>query len=113
VGGLIRDIMSTSSRRTRGAPVRYLREVLRRYERQVLPVFKRHGGAFDRIWTTPADVAEPTTDPEAPDEIHLARRAAGSGDAGAGRAARHHRAPGGPGARRGRAAGALLRRPGL
>jgi hypothetical protein len=93
--------MSTSSRRTRGAPVWYLREVLRRYERQVLPVFKRHGGAFDRIWTTPADVAEPTTDPEAPDEIHLARRAAGSGDAGAGRAARHHRAPGGPGARRG------------
>ena len=63
--------MSTSSRRTRGAPVRYLREVLRRYERQVLPVFKRHGGAFDRIWTTPADVAEPTTDPEAPDEILL------------------------------------------
>lgn len=65
--------MSTSSRRTRGAPVRYLREVLRRYERQVLPVFKRHGGAFERIWTTPADVAEPTTDPEAPDEIHLLR----------------------------------------
>lgn len=61
--------MSTSSGRTRGAPVRYLREVLRRYERQVLPVFKRHGGAFERIWTTPADVAEPTTDPEAPDEI--------------------------------------------
>ena len=47
--------------------------MLRRYERQVLPVFKRHGGAFERIWTTPADVAEPSTDPEAPVEIHLLR----------------------------------------
>ena len=72
--------MSTSPARTRGT-VRYLaliylapgqREALRRYERQVLPVFKRHGGAFERIWS-PADVAGAAADPEAPDEIHLLR----------------------------------------
>jgi hypothetical protein len=76
--------MSSSSGRTRGA-VRYLaliylapgqREALRHYERRVLPVFKRHGGAFERIWS-PADaaaqLADAKTDPEAPDEIHLLR----------------------------------------
>jgi hypothetical protein len=67
------------------------REGLRRYERSVLPVFKRHGGAFERIWTPVGPDAAP--DAEAPDEIHLLRfrsrgrargRAAGSGNAGAG-----------------------------
>ena len=47
--------MSTSRR---AAAVRYLaliylepgqREGLQRYEQQVLPVFQRHGGAFERI----------------------------------------------------------------
>lgn len=80
--------MSTSSARGRGA-VRYLaliylkpgqREALRRYERRVLPVFKRHGGAFERIWTpagppagAPVDPTAAKPDPEAPDEIHLLR----------------------------------------
>jgi hypothetical protein len=72
--------MSTLRGRSRGA-VRYLaliyvapgqREALRRYERQVLPVFKRHGGAFERIWS-PTAVESATADPEAPDEIHLLR----------------------------------------
>lgn len=73
--------MSTSSARGRGA-VRYLaliylkpgqREALRRYERRVLPVFKRHGGAFERIWTpagppagAPVDPTAAKPDPEAP-----------------------------------------------
>ena len=76
--------MSSSAGRTRGA-VRYLaliylapgqREALRRYERQVLPVFKRHGGAFERIWSpadAPAHASDAKRDPEAPDEIHLLR----------------------------------------
>lgn len=60
-------------------PVRYLaliylrpgqQERLRQYEKQVLPVFRRHGGAFERIWR-PA--ATGTPEPEAPDEIHLLR----------------------------------------
>ena len=60
------------------ATVRYLaliylepgqREALRGYERRVLPVFQRHGGAFERIWSpVGADRA-----PDAPDEIHLLR----------------------------------------
>jgi hypothetical protein len=71
--------MSSSSRSARRT-VRYLaliyvvpgqREALRRYERHVLPVFKRHGGAFERIWTPVVPDAAP--DPEAPDEIHLLR----------------------------------------
>ena len=63
-------------------PVRYLaliylqpgqRDRLRHYEHQVLPVFRRHGGAFERIWSpAPADGAG-SPDPEAPDEIHLLR----------------------------------------
>ena len=60
------------------ATVRYLallylepgqRDALRGYERRVLPVFQRHGGAFERIWSpVGADQA-----PDAPDEIHLLR----------------------------------------
>ena len=60
------------------ATVRYLaliylepgqREALRGYERRVLPVFQRHGGAFERIWSpVGADRA-----PDTPDEIHLLR----------------------------------------
>lgn len=66
--------MSSSGSR----PARYLaliylkpgqRERLRHYESQVLPVFRRHGGAFERIWS-PVPAAP---DPEAPDEIHLLR----------------------------------------
>ncbi len=70
--------MSSSGSR----PVRYLaliylkpgqRERLRHYESQVLPVFRRHGGAFERIWSpVPAD-GPGAPDPEAPDEIHLLR----------------------------------------
>ncbi len=68
--------MSSSPRAT----VRYLaliylepgqRDALRRYERRVLPVFQRHGGAFERIWSP---VAEPRPDQEdTPDEVHLLR----------------------------------------
>ncbi|MGH7372582.1 MAG: hypothetical protein ACREJY_00005, partial [Candidatus Rokuibacteriota bacterium] len=37
------------------------------------PVFRRHGGAFERIWSpAPADGSS-APDPEAPDEIHLLR----------------------------------------
>jgi hypothetical protein len=74
--------MSTSRRAASRAVVRYLaliylepgqREALRGYERRVLPVFQRHGGAFERIWSpAPADPGAPP-DPEAPDEIHLLR----------------------------------------
>ncbi len=73
--------MSISSRKTRGA-VRYLaliylapgqREALRQYERRVLPVFKRHGGAFERIWIPAAAPTDPLADPDAPDEVHLLR----------------------------------------
>ncbi len=70
--------MSSSGRR----PVRYLallylkpgqRDRLRDYESRALPVFRRHGGAFERIWSpAPAD-SEGAPDPEAPDEIHLLR----------------------------------------
>jgi uncharacterized protein (DUF1330 family) len=74
--------MSTSRR----AAVRYLaliylkpglepgqHEGLRRYERQVLPVFQRHGGAFERIWRPEPTVPDAPRDPDAPDEIHLLR----------------------------------------
>ncbi len=69
--------MSSSSRAT----VRYLalvyiepgrREALRGYERRVLPVFQRHGGAFERIWS-PVAQPEPSPDADTPDEIHLLR----------------------------------------
>src|SRR5258707_13715106 len=74
--------MSTSRRAGPRAAVRYLaliylepgqREALRRYERRVLPVVQRHGGAFERIWSpAPAEPGAPH-DPETPDEIHLLR----------------------------------------
>ena len=49
------------------------REALRGYERRVLPVFQRHGGAFERIWSpASADPGVPR-DPATPDEIHLLR----------------------------------------
>lgn len=74
--------MSTSRPAAPRAAVRYLalvylqpgqREALRGYERRVLPVFQRHGGAFERIWrTAPVDPGAPT-DPDVPDEIHLLR----------------------------------------
>jgi hypothetical protein len=74
--------MSTSRPAAPRAAVRYLaliylepgqREALRGYERRVLPVFQRHGGAFERIWSpVPADPGAPR-DPETPDEIHLLR----------------------------------------
>jgi uncharacterized protein (DUF1330 family) len=74
--------MSTSRRAGPRAAVRYLaliylepgqREALRGYERRVLPVVQRHGGAFERIWSpAPAEPGAPR-DPETPDEIHLLR----------------------------------------
>jgi len=74
--------MSTSPRAAPAAAVRYLaliylepgqREALRGYERRVLPVVQRHGGAFERIWSpAPAEPGAPH-DPETPDEIHLLR----------------------------------------
>jgi hypothetical protein len=73
--------MSTSRRAAPRAAVRYLaliylepgqREALRWYERRVLPVFHRHGGAFERIWS-PAPDPDAPRDPETPDEIHLLR----------------------------------------
>ena len=63
-------------------PVRYLaliylkpgqRDRLRQYENRVLPVFRRHGGAFERIWSPAPPDSEGAPDPEAPDEIHLLR----------------------------------------
>lgn len=69
-----------SSSQTR--PARYLaliylnpgqRERLRQYERQALPVFRRHGGAFERIWSPGPAEGSGTPDPEAPDEAHLLR----------------------------------------
>ncbi|HEY7041574.1 MAG TPA: DUF1330 domain-containing protein [Methylomirabilota bacterium] len=47
------------------------RDSLRRYEQRALPVFRRHGGAFERIWRPlPSGAAG---DSEAPDEIHVLR----------------------------------------
>jgi len=65
-----------------GPAVRYLalvylkpgqRDQLREYERQALPVFERHGGAFERIWHPTGGEGTVTPDPETPDEIHLLR----------------------------------------
>ncbi len=64
-----------------GPAVRYLalvylkpgqQERLRQYERHALPVFQRHGGAFERIWRPVAEAAS-AADPDTPDEIHLLR----------------------------------------
>jgi uncharacterized protein (DUF1330 family) len=70
--------MSSSGSR----PVRYLaliylkpgqQDRLRQYENRVLPVFRRHGGAFERIWSPVPAEGSGAPDPEAPDEIHLLR----------------------------------------
>jgi uncharacterized protein (DUF1330 family) len=47
-------------------------EALRRYENLALPVFRRHGGRFERI-LSPAPAPGGGPDPDAPDEIHLLR----------------------------------------
>lgn len=47
-------------------------EALRRYENLALPVFRRHGGRFERI-LSPWRGAGEQPDPDAPDEIHLLR----------------------------------------
>ena len=77
---------SSPSRPVRDLALIYLnpgqRDRLRSYERQALPVFRRHGGAFERIWRPgPADGPAPS-DSEAPDEIHLLRFATADGLAG-------------------------------
>src|SRR5262245_61407718 len=48
-------------------------ERLRQYERRALPVFERHGGAFERIWRPAGAAGSIPADPEAPDEIHVLR----------------------------------------
>ena len=67
---------------SRSRPARYLaliylnpgqRDRLRHYERQTLPVFRRHGGAFERIWSPGPVDGTGASEPEAPDEIHLLR----------------------------------------
>jgi hypothetical protein len=47
-------------------------DALRRYESLALPLFRRHGGRFERI-LSPSPVAGGRPDPDAPDEIHLLR----------------------------------------
>lgn len=48
------------------------REALRRYEGLALPVFRRHGGTFERI-LSPLPAPGGAPDPDAPDEVHLLR----------------------------------------
>jgi uncharacterized protein (DUF1330 family) len=45
---------------------------LRRYENLARPVFRRHGGRFERI-LSPVRAAGGPLDPDEPDEIHLLR----------------------------------------
>ena len=45
---------------------------LRRYENLALPVFRRHGGRFERI-LSPLRVGGGQPDPDEPDEVHLLR----------------------------------------
>ncbi|MFI5326866.1 MAG: hypothetical protein ACHQ7H_11585 [Candidatus Rokuibacteriota bacterium] len=47
-------------------------DALRRYENLALPVFRRHGGRFERI-LSPVRAAGAPPDPDEPDEIHLLR----------------------------------------
>jgi uncharacterized protein (DUF1330 family) len=49
------------------------RDALRRYEQRALPVFRRHGGAFERIWSPVPSRPAGSGDPEGPDEIHVLR----------------------------------------
>ncbi|HEX4996534.1 MAG TPA: hypothetical protein VFX87_16255 [Methylomirabilota bacterium] len=53
-------------------------DALRRYENLALPVFRRHGGRFERI-LSPWRVAGGQPDPDEPDEIHLLRFEAAEG----------------------------------
>lgn len=48
------------------------RDALRRYENLALPVFRRHGGRFERI-LSPLRMAGGQPDPDELDEIHLLR----------------------------------------
>jgi uncharacterized protein (DUF1330 family) len=48
------------------------RDALRRYENLALPVFRRHGGRFERI-LSPVRAPGGSADPDEPDEIHLLR----------------------------------------
>lgn len=48
------------------------RDALRRYENLALPVFRRHGGRFERI-LSPLRGAGGPAEPDEPDEIHLLR----------------------------------------
>lgn len=48
------------------------KEALRRYENLALPVFRRHGGRFERI-LSPSPASSGAPDRDAPDEIHLLR----------------------------------------
>lgn len=50
------------------------REALRRYESLARPIFRRHGGAFERILRPlPEGADRDAGDADAPDEIHLLR----------------------------------------
>lgn len=77
--------MSSSGSR----PARYLaliylkpgqRDRLRHYENRALPVFRQHGGVFERIWSPARADGGSAPDPEAPDEIHLLRFETGAGE---------------------------------
>jgi len=48
------------------------RDALRRYENLALPVFRRHGGRFERILSPVRPPGGPA-DPDEPDELHLLR----------------------------------------
>ena len=42
-------------------------------EQRALPVFRRYGGAFERIWRPVPSGPSGSGDPETPDEIHVLR----------------------------------------
>ncbi len=48
------------------------RDALRRYENLALPVFRRHGGRFERI-LSPVRAPAGQPDADEPDEMHLVR----------------------------------------
>ena len=47
-------------------------DALRRYENLALPVFRRHGGRFERV-LSPRRVSAGPAEPDEPDEVHLLR----------------------------------------
>jgi hypothetical protein len=49
------------------------RDPLRRYAERALPIFRRHGGAFERIWSPVPSGPSGAGDPETPAEIHVLR----------------------------------------